>query len=90
MTHNSTATTPHNSDTNHNEQHLQSMTPESRVKDLGGTVVHYKFYTCARFTERTEGEYFYQWLRSKDNYEVVSFNTYVTAYRHKTVSPQKN
>lgn len=85
MTHNSTATTPHNSDTNHNDQHLQSMTPESRVKDLGGIVVHYKFYTVGKFTDSVAAEYFYNYMQTKSNYEVNNFTGNCIMYRHKSI-----
>lgn len=58
-----------------------SMTPEAKVKELGGTIKFYKFYTGATFADPVAGEYFLAWMEQNDNYSVSSFEAGVIAYR---------
>lgn len=58
-----------------------SMTPEAKIKELGGTVKFYKFYTGASFADPVAGEYFLAWMAGNDNYSIVSFEAGVIAYR---------
>lgn len=78
-----TASTPHHSTTTHdNELEAPLMTPEAKVKDLGGTVQHLRRGTVAKFHDLIAAEYFYEWLASKNNYYILDFNGGAIFYCH--------